>query len=168
MSERGEALAQRFERVRDDVRSFVEECPDSRWFAVTTAAGWTVAAVCRHIVRGFEVHPQFIELVANGQPLPTGYTREANDRSNAEQAQEWAYSTKDETLALLRQHGDHAAAIVRTLTDAQLDCTGTSPFLGDAPVSVTTFVEGMIAHPDQHLPSVRATAGIENDRSPND
>lgn len=161
MSERTEELAQRFERVRDEVRSFVEACPDARWYAVTEAEGWTVAAVCRHIARGFEVHPRLIEMVANGHPLPTGYTREDNDRSNAEQAREWAYSTKGETLALLRQHSDHAATVVRTLTDVQLERTATSPFLGEATVYV--FVEGMIAHPNEHLPSVRATAGLADD-----
>lgn len=160
MSDRAEKLAQQFERASDEVRSFIEACPDAGWFAVTESEGWTVAAVCRHIVRGFEVHPHLIEMVANGQPLPTGYTREANDRSNAAQAREWAHSTKDETLALLGQHSEHAAAVVRALTDAQLDRTGTSPYLGDTPVSVTTFVEGMIAHPDEHLPSIRATAGM--------
>ena len=146
--------------MSDEVRSFVEACPDTHWYTVTEAEGWTVAAVCRHIVRGFEVHPRLIAMVANGQPLPTSYTREDNDRSNAEQAREWAHSTKDETLALLRQHGEHAAAVVRTLTDAQLDRTGTSPFLGEATVYV--FVEGMTAHPNEHLPSVRATAHMAN------
>ncbi len=158
MSDRTQALAAQFEKNSHAVIIFAEQCSMDDWRLITDDERWSVGVVCRHIARGFEVHPQLIRQAATGQPMPTGYTWDAVHESNAQQAREWADCTKEKTLALLRRHSDAAADVVRQLSDAQLDRTTKSP-LDDVIVSVQQMVEGMIDHPRIHLTSLRATVG---------
>lgn len=156
MSDRTQTLAAQLTHRSDAVIVFAEQYSVDDWRLITEDERWSVGVVCRHIARGFEVHPQLIRQAATGQPMPTGYTWGAIHESNAQQAREWADCTKEETLALLRRYSDTAAEIVRHLSDAQLDRTTKSP-LDDVIVSVQQMVEGMIDHPRIHLRSIRAT-----------
>jgi hypothetical protein len=81
--------------------------------------------------------------------------------NNAKHAQEKADVTKAETLALLRTSGDKAAAVVRGLSDAELDRTGT--VLVDAPtMTAAQAIDGiLINHVHEHLGSIRATTGAK-------
>lgn len=160
MSERPEALAMRFADVSDAVIVFVAKCPDHRWFAVTQAEGWTVAAVCRHIARGFEVHPQLIAQAATGQSFPTDYTWEAVHASNAEQARAWAYLSRADVLAELRRQRAAALVVLRSLSDADLAQHRWWPLLDAESAPLVQLVHGMIDHPGLHLPSLYATTGF--------
>ncbi len=161
MSDRTQVLAAQFEQNSDAVIVFAEQRSVDDWRLITEDEQWSVGVVCRHIARGFEVHPQLIRHAATGHPMPTGYTWDAVHESNAQQAREWADCTKEETLALLRCHSGTAADVVRQLSDAQLDRTTKSP-LDDVIVSVQQMVEGMIDHPRIHLRSIRATVGRQS------
>lgn len=156
MSDRAQALATQFAQNSQEVILFTEHCSVDDWRLITDDERWSVGVVCRHIARGFEVHPGLIRRAATGQTMPTGYTWDAIHESNAQQAQEWAGCTREETVALLRCHSDAAADIVRQLSDAQLDRIEKSP-LGEEMVSVQEMIEGMIDHPRIHLKSIRTT-----------
>lgn len=156
MSERARTLATRLEQVSEEVVAFVRQCPDEDWRAITKEEQWPVCSVCRHIARGYEVHPQVIGLAANGHVIPSGYTWEDIHRSNAEQAREWEVITKEDVLLPLRRYSGEAIAFIDTLSDEQLDHRSKSP-LDDVIVSVQQMVEGMIDHARIHLASVRAT-----------
>lgn len=159
MSDRAQTLATRLARVSKEVVTFIRQCPDENWRAITKAEQWPVCSVCRHIARGFEMHPQVIRLAANGEPMPTGYTWDDIHRSNAEQAREWGDIAKEETLLLLHRYGDEAVAIVRRLSDGELEQMTEAP-LDDTTMSVQQMVEGMIGHALVHLESVRATTTV--------
>jgi hypothetical protein len=59
-------------------------------------------------------------------------------------------------MELLRQNGAATAAMLRTLSDAQLD-TGTE-FLGH-PITVGGLAQnGLVAHAEEHLASIQAAA----------
>lgn len=156
MSERAEALATELDQVRGAVIAFVEQCPAASWYAVTRDEGWSVCAVCRHIARGFAVHPQLIQQAAADRPMPVGYTWEIVHESNAQQAQAWAALSREEVRAALRRDSDEALRVVHQLGDDDLDRTVLSPLDG-VPVSVHEMVEAMIAHPRAHLRSVKDT-----------
>ncbi len=159
MSERARTLAARLEQVSGEVVTFIRQCPDENWRSITKAEQWPVCSVCRHIARGFEVHPQVIGLAANGEPMPTGYTWDDIHHSNVEQARDWAQISKEETLAPLRRYADEAVAFVHLLSDKQLDHTTKAP-LDDTSMSVQQMVEGVIDHARVHLESVRATTTV--------
>jgi hypothetical protein len=64
---------------------------------------------------------------------------------------------KAATIALVQQNVATAAAVVRGLTDEQLDRAAPTGLHWDAPLSVQFFVEHHpIAHPYMHLESIRA------------
>lgn len=156
MSERAQELAAQFEQSSRAVIAFAEQCSADDWRLVTEEERWSVGVVCRHIARGFEVHPQLIKQAATGRPMPVGYTWDAIHESNAQQAREWADCTQHETLALLHRYSNEAAAVVRGLSDEQLERTVMSP-LDNVLVSVQQMVEGMTDHPRAHLTSIQAT-----------
>ena len=156
MGERAQSLATGLARVSEEVVTFILQCPDENWRAITEAEQWPVCAVCRHIARALEVQPQIFKLAASGDPLPSGYTWEDIHRSNADQAREWAQISKEDVLVPLRRDADTAVAFVEQLSDTQLDHTTKSP-LDSTTMMVQQMVEGMIEHARIHLVSVQAT-----------
>ena len=75
--------------------------------------------------------------------------------------EEIANPDKAETLELFRANGAKASAIVRGLSDAELDRSGT--VLTDIPaMTVQQAIEGiLINHVHEHLGSIRATTGAK-------
>jgi len=142
--------------VSDEVVAFTIACSDEHWRAITKDEQWPVCSVCRHIARGFEMHPQVIRLAANGELMPTGYTWDDIHRSNVEQARDWAAISKEDVLIPLRRYSGEAAAFIEGLSDEQLDQRTKSP-LDAVIVSVQEMTEGMIDHARIHLESIRAT-----------
>jgi hypothetical protein len=75
---------------------------------------------------------------------------------NAEQATRYAGAGRAGALELLRQNGAATAALLRTLSDSQLD-TGTA-FLGQ-PMTVESLAQnGLVAHAEEHLASMQGAA----------
>jgi hypothetical protein len=97
---------------------------------------------------------------AAGQPLPK-LTRDLINENNAKHLAEHADPDKAETLEMFRANGAKASAIVRELSDAELDRSGT--VLADIPVmTVHQAIEGiLINHVHEHLGSIRATTGAK-------
>ena len=62
---------------------------------------------------------------------------------------------------LLHRYRSEAVAVVRGLSDEQLERTVMSP-LDNVRVSVQQMVEGMTDHPRAHLASLRATVSRQN------
>ncbi|MEO7911039.1 MAG: hypothetical protein ABIV47_15455, partial [Roseiflexaceae bacterium] len=95
----------------------------------------------------------FIRLAVAGQPLPA-LTMEILHGLNAEQAAHSAGVDRAGALELLRQNGAATAALLRSLSDAQLD-TGTE-FLG-YPMTVESLAQNaLVGHTEEHLASIRS------------
>lgn len=159
MSERAETVAARVEEIVGEVVTLAEQCSVEQWRRITDAERWQVGVVCRHIARSLEVYPAIIRRLVAGEPPPGHYTWDDIHRSNAEQAKEWADSSKDETITLLQIHCGELANTLRPLTDAQLDRASISPLTGEK-LTTEQFAEGMIEHARIHLDSARATVAI--------
>ena len=79
--------------------------------------------------------------------------------SNAKHAREFAGCTKAETLALHEKGAAAAAAVVRGLSDADLDRSGTV-LTGMPAMTAQQVVEGiLISHIGEHMGSIRKTVG---------
>ena len=104
MSGRSEALAERLERINDEVMATVEACSDEQWRAACQGEGWSVGVTAHHIAAAYEPIAHFVQVVGTGQPLPP-MTAEMLDQLNAEHAREYANCGKAETLELLRSGG---------------------------------------------------------------
>lgn len=158
MSDRAQALADRFEAANDDVIAFVEGVSDEGWGATCPGEQCTVAALACHVGASHDgLVMALVRPIAEGTPGPS-FTGEALDAMNAENARDNAAASKEQALALLREGGARAAAYLRGLDDAQLDRSGPLPFSPE-PMTAAAVIEAvLIGHPVQHLASMQAAA----------
>jgi hypothetical protein len=98
--------------------------------------------------------------VAKALPLP-GLTMEMIHANNAMHAKAQAGVTKAETLALLKANGEKTSALVRGLSDTELDRSA-SVLAGMPAMTAAQAIEGiLINHVHEHLGSIRATTGAK-------
>lgn len=158
MGERAEALARQFERMNDAFIATVEGCPEERWSARCPDTGWPANVQAHHIAGGLALFPPMLAAIADGDTVPPldGATM---DERNARHAAACADVSKDEVLADLRGNGAAAAAWIRSLSDAQLDRTGTVA-AGMPAFSVAQLVQfGLMGEMERHGENLREAIG---------
>ncbi len=153
MGTKGEELATQFEQANADMIAAVEGMSEEQWRADCPSDGRSIAVMAHHVATSHAGISGLVAAVANGQPVPP-FTRELIDQGNAEHAREHADATREETLALLRENGAAAAAIVRPLSDDQLARTAT--LLGNEATAAGIAETILIGHPRTHLASIQA------------
>ena len=160
MGARAESLAKQFEAKAAEMTTTIEKLSDSDWKKVTTAEKWPVGVTAHHVAGAHEPISGIVKTVAAGQAMPN-FTMAMLDEMNAKHAVEAAGCTKAETLDLHKKGVATAAAIVRSLADADLDKSGTV-LSGMPAMSVQQIVEGiLINHVQEHMTSIRATVGTK-------
>jgi uncharacterized damage-inducible protein DinB len=153
MSERARALADRFEQANRELIQTVERLSDGQWKMKTEGEGWTVGVVAHHVAGGHAGISGWVQKIANGEPIAVDM--DALHKRNAEHAVQHAHTTKAETLALLRQNGAAATAVVRGLGDAQLDQVG-----GALKMTAAQAIERiLIGHVQDHHGSIKKAIG---------
>lgn len=155
MSERAEALASRFEAANNEFIATIEGCTDAQWHMKCPDEDRPVGVVAHHVAGAQRAAAGWMRVVAEGQPLPP-LTMELIDQLNARHAERHSTIGKDETVALLRQNGQETAALIRALSDVELDRTSSAPLFGPNPVSAEQIITHvLIAHIKGHLRSIR-------------
>lgn len=157
MSDRAEALAQRFEQVNGELIAFIEGCDDAAWQTEIPEEQRTVAVVAHHVASAYPVVVGWIASVAAGQPVEI--TIERIDELNERHKTRFAHPTQADVLDLLRGNGAAGAEAVRALDDDQLDRQARfGP--ADRPLSTAEVVEYVfIRHPTSHLATMRQALG---------
>ena len=157
MAGRSEALAKKFEAKADEATAVFEKLSDADWKKVTTAEKWPVGVTAHHVANSHAGLSGALKMLADGK----GPNIDINliHAGNAKHAQEFANCTKAETIALHKKNAAAAAAVVRGLSDAQLDNKGVV-LQGLPEMSAGDLAGGiMCSHVDEHLNSIRATVG---------
>lgn len=155
MTQRNEALAAAFEHVARRMITAAEGMSDTAWDVAPAGELRTAGQIAYHMAHVYHNVSGFIQLAVAGQPLPP-LTMESIHDLNAEQVAHYADVGRAGTLALLRQYAADTAALLRTLSDAQLD-TGTV-FLG-YPMTVESLAQnGLVGHTEEHLASIQRAA----------
>ena len=158
MSARSESLAKQFETQATEMTEAIEKLTDADWKKVTSAEKWSVGVTAHHVAGAHEGIAGIVKTIAAGQSVPN-FTMAMLNEMNAKHAQEHAYCTRAETLALHKKGAAAAAAMVRGLSDAELDRSGTV-LAGMPPMTTQQVIEGiLINHINEHLASIRATVG---------
>ena len=153
MSERATALADQLQRVNDDLIATIERCSDEQWKNACAGETWSVGVTAHHVASTHGGVSQLVRMVANGEPLPP-ITMDMIHQQNEQHAREHANCTREETVALARENGAAAVAIVRGLDDEQLN---RSARVLDGDMTAGAIVEHiLIGHVDGHLQSIRA------------
>jgi hypothetical protein len=160
MGARADALAKKFEEASKAVTDVLTRVSDADWKKMTSGEKWSVGVVAHHIAMSHAGISNLVKSVASGKSVPT-LTMAALDQMNAQHAKEHAGCSKSETLELHKKNAAAAAAIVRGLSDAELDRTG-GVLIGMPPMSTQQAVEQiLIKHANEHLGSIRAAVGIK-------
>jgi hypothetical protein len=160
MGARADALAKRFEEASKAVTDLIGRLSDADWKKMTAGEKWSVGVVAHHIAMSHAGISRLIKTVAGGQSV-ANLTLAALDQMNAQHAKEHAQCTKAETLELHKKNAAAAAAVVRALSDAELDRSG-SVLVGVPPMSTQQAVESiLIGHVNEHLGSIRAAVGAK-------
>jgi hypothetical protein len=157
MGERAHALAAKFEEANADAIATVDRLSDADWQKLT-GEGWTVAATAHHAAIVHEGIVNFVREVASGTATPRSNMDTINE-SNAAHAEAFATCSKAEVLEEFRSQGAAAAAIVRGLSDEQLD-RSTDAIPGMPPVTAAQLVEmALIGHVREHTVSIQQAIG---------
>lgn len=157
MGARGEELARRFEAKASEAATVFDRLSEADWKKVTAAEKWSVGVTAHHIAVAHEVIGGLIKAVADGKG--PNIPMEAIHDMNAKHAREHAGCTKADTVGLHRRTAAAAAALVRGLTDEQLDRSG-AVIVGAPAMSAGQLAGGLLCgHVDEHLGSIKATVG---------
>src|SRR5215475_1834088 len=158
MGAKGEALAKQFEAKVAEATALLENLSDADWKKTTAAEKWTVAVAAHHIARSYEPVTHIIKTLAAGQALPH-FTPQMLDEMNAQHAKEFASCSKGETIELLKKGAASTAAMLRSLSDAELAKSGTV-FAGLPPMTAEDMAKrALLDHIDEHFGSIRKTVG---------
>ena len=160
MGARAEAIAKKFEARVDEATAVFERLSDADWKKVTAAEKWPVGVTAHHVAMAHQGIGGLLKNVADGKASgPATFQMSALDEMNAQHAREFANCTKAETIALHKQNAAAAAAMVRALSDEQLDRTG-NLIVGLPSMTAEQVATGiLINHIDDHLGSIRKTVG---------
>ena len=144
MSQKVDTLVEKLATFNNEMLAIVENCTDEDWQKVCGGEQWTVGVVAHHVAAGHYSSLDLVKMIVAGETLPS-LTMDTIDRMNAQHAQENANCTREEVLALLREHGATFADYLAGLSEAELSRTGYLAAL-DGDVSVQQFVEMIILH----------------------
>ena len=158
MGSKGEDYAKQLEVKADGAVAVLEKLSDTDWKKTTAAEKWTVAATAHHIARSYEPITHIIKTLAAGQALPH-FTPQMLDEMNAQHAKEFASCSKGDTIDLLKKGAASTAAMLRSLSDAELAKSGTV-FAGLPPMTAEDMAKrALLDHIDEHFGSIRKTVG---------
>jgi len=114
-----------------------------------------VTALVHHVAWAMGVESAAFLIMARGGG-DTDWTEELLDTVNRQQAALHAHDSKDATLILLRQNTETAAAMVRGLSDDELDRRG-KHMPGEPEHSVAEWIEiCLIGHMLEHQPVIES------------
>lgn len=156
MGAKADMLAKQFEEKARELTEAIEKMSDAEWKKVTTAEKWPVGVTAHHVAGSHEPIAGMAKAVASGQTLPR-FSMDMLNEMNAQHAKDFAACTKAETLALHKKGVATASGVVKGLSDAELDKSGTL-MTGTPAMTVQQIIEGvLIDHVNDHLGSIRAT-----------
>lgn len=156
MGARAESLAKQFESQAAEMTKALGKLTDADWKKVTASEKWSVGVTAHHVASSHEPIAGIVKTLGAGGSIP-GFTMEMLNDGNAKHAREFANCTKAETLALHEKGVAAAAAVVRTLSDADLERSGTV-ITGAPALTTQQAIEGiMINHINEHLASIQKT-----------
>jgi hypothetical protein len=155
MSQRSNALADRLEQGARALAEFATELSDAEWQTRLPGDDRKVGVVIHHVATMYPLEIQLAQQLAQGQPV-VGVTWEAVNDINARHARENEAVTKDAALDLLRRNSAAAAAVIRALSDQQLDQAAPVSLNGDAPLTCQFMLEDhAVRHSYHHLAILR-------------
>jgi hypothetical protein len=142
------------ERVNNDLLAEAQSLSEQRWHATCADGVWSQGFAAYHAANSIPFITGMVQGIAEGQPFPTT-TMAQIDEGNAAFHREHENCTKAETLAIINSNAPAASAMVRSLSEEQLDRK--VRLLQDMPEQTVEQVIDMllVGHVMGHLQSIR-------------
>ena len=117
----------------------------------TDGAEWTVHEVLAHIVEAEEsLYRLFSNILKGGSGVPQDFDI---DRYNAQNVEKLSAKTSQELLSLFRERRTQMVSFVGELTPADLEKSGTHPYLGQS--TLGDMLRVFLLHPNLHIRDIR-------------
>jgi hypothetical protein len=160
MGRRAESLADRIEEGAAGQAAFAEGLSEAEWRTpVSGRDRRSVGVIVHHVASVYPIEIDLARAIASGKAV-TDVTWEAVAEMNAKHSSDQAEVTKAATLELLRRNSRQAAAVVRALTDDELDRAAPFSLSFGAPVTAQFVVEDhALRHSWHHLARIRTALG---------
>ena len=158
MSTRAEALAARIEKGAAQLADFANGLTDKEWHT-PVRDGRPVGVCVHHVASVYPIEIQLAQGIGSGKAL-TDVTWDVVNAMNAKHASDFANTTKEEAIDLLRRNSKDAATAARAFTDEQLDTAAPFGLSFDAPVTTQFVLEDhAVRHSWHHLARIRSALG---------
>lgn len=159
LSQRSNALANRLEQGARALAKFASTLTEAQWQTRVPKDGRKIGVVVHHVANMYPLEIRLAQILAAGKAV-VGVTPDAVNEMNATHAKEHDAVTKEEALDLLARNSATAAAVIRLLSDEQLDQAAPVSLNSDAPLTCQFFLEDhAVRHSYHHLARVRAALG---------
>lgn len=142
-AELADAFLARFATLDELLRSLTAE----QWALPCSGEGWPVGYVAHHIGQGIARPRGWIEQVLVGED-PFAFDWEVTHEINRRRSAQLGLPSRDDTLRFLTVTAEHFGALVRSLSDDQLDRIGFAQ--GAARRDVAWVVKLVMHHIDEH------------------
>lgn len=158
---RANALAERLEQGARTLESIAAGLTSAEWRVAIPHDGRTVGVVVHHVASMYPLEINLALALAAGKPIE-GVTWDAVHAINATHAAENANVTREEAIAMLRRNSADAAAVIRGLSDEELDRAATVSLNADAPLTCQFFLEDhAVRHSYHHTAKIREALANE-------
>jgi hypothetical protein len=147
VSDRAAALADEFVERFSTLKEFLGSLTAEQWALPCTGEGWPVGYVAHHIGHGIVRPRGWIEQVLVGEE-PFVFDWETTHELNRRRSGRLGLPKRDDTLRFLEVTAEHFGALVRSLSDEQLEMIGFRQ--GDARRDVAWIVKLVMRHIDEH------------------
>jgi len=157
--QRSQALADRLEQGARGLATFAGTITATEWETRIPRDGRKIGVVVHHVASMYPIEIQLAVGLASGRPVE-GLSWDDVHALNAKHAEENDAVTKEEALELLRGNSETASAVVRSLSDAELDRAAPVSLNANAPLTCQFFIEDhALRHSYYHLARIRGTLG---------
>ena len=158
-SERATALADDFAAANAEAVTFARSCSNDAWMLPVPGEEWTVGVVIHHIAESHDSGARWLAGMARGDGVPD--TAEEIDRVNAAHAERAASVTSAETVSLLLDSGARLEALLRALSDNELDRSAPFGPAGGRAFPTIDLAAVPARHTREHLAHAQAAAAGE-------
>jgi hypothetical protein len=161
MSKRSEKLATTLEQGARALADLAGRLTDAEWKMNLPKDGRPIGVVIHHVADIYPLEIQLAQKLADGGEL-TDVTWPAVHQLNAGHARDHHNASKEDTLALLSRNAAAAAAVVRAMTDEQLDKVAPNSMYGGAPLTCQFFLEDhAVRHSFHHAARIREALTVQ-------
>jgi hypothetical protein len=159
MNHRSNALAERLEQGARALADLASSLTDAEWQTRGPKDRRKIGVLVHHVASMYPLEIQLAQALAKGMPVE-GVTWDAVHGLNARHAEEHDGVTPAAALDLLRRNSDAAAAMIRALSDEELDRAAPVSLNSDAPLTCQFFLEDhAVRHSYHHLAAIRSVLG---------